>query len=199
MTNVIIWGGAAFLYLLFWSWYVGFDGKMTTAQVDEAMQELSAHGAAGPEASQLEVVRQFLLSDDGKDFVMVNGLHLKEPKEQSRELLEKYSKAFLGDLLKRAGHPVFFARAAAPNIESLNAQGANNWTAAGMIRYRSRADFAAMAVAYAGGEHHGFKLAALEKTFAFPGSPWFVFGDARLMAALVLALLAALLQIFLRS
>ena len=46
-----------------------------------------------------------------------------------------------------------------------------------------------------GSEHHGLKLDALEKTLAFPSSPWFVLGGPRLVVALTIALLAALLQL----
>ena len=39
------------------------------------------------------------------------------------------------------------------------------------------------------------KLQALEKTFAFPASPWFVFGGPQVVVALVMALFAALVQL----
>ena len=43
-----------------------------------------------------------------------------------------------------------------------------------------------------GSEHHGLKLDSLEKTFAFPASPWFMLGGPRIVVALAIALVAAL-------
>ena len=57
-------------------------------------------------------LRRFFEQYDGQDFVTVN-------------------------LLKRVGHPVFFARAASDNLENI-ACDTDNWTAAGMVRYFKR-------------------------------------------------------------
>jgi hypothetical protein len=72
---------------------------------------------------------------------------------------------------------------------------ADNWSAAGMVRYRSRLDFMDMLPTTVGSDHHHLKLASLEKTFAFPSSPWFMFGGPRLVVALAIALIAALLHL----
>lgn len=39
---------------------------------------------------------------------------------------------------------------------------------------------------------HAFKVAALEKTIAFPLDPWFQLGDPKLVLALLLGLIGAL-------
>ena len=141
---------------------------------------------------QRENVRQFFLNDDGKDFVMVNLLDLKSPREESRKKLSAYQKIFLGALLRKAGHPVMIAMAASGNIENVACDHADGWGAAGMIRYRSRRDLMDMLPATIGSKHHHLKLESLERTFAFPASPWFMFGGPRIVAALGIALLAAL-------
>jgi hypothetical protein len=46
-------------------------------------------------------------------------------------------------------------------------------------------------------EHHGFKLAALEKTFAFPASAILNIGSVRSLVGLVIALIAAVTHIVL--
>ena len=140
-------------------------------------------------------VHNFFANDDGKDFVMVNLLHLKMPRAQSREKLMAYQKIFLGALLRKAGHPVMIATAASGNLENVACEQADDWTAAGMIRYRSRRDLMEMLPSTIGSEHHGLKLDALEKTLAFPASPWFMLGGPRVVVALAIALLAALLQL----
>ena len=141
---------------------------------------------------QQENLRNFLTNDNGKDFVMVNLLLLNHPQRESRKKLAKYQKVFLGSLLRKAGHPVMVAMAASGNVENVACDQDEGWGAAGMIRYRSRRDLMEMLPATIGSEHHGLKLASLERTFAFPASPWFLFGGPKLLAPLVIALVAAL-------
>ena len=57
------------------------------------------------------------------------------------------------------------------------------------VGFRSRRDLLEVLPATLGSEHHGLKLAALEKTFAFPASPWFMPGGPRVVVALAVALI----------
>ena len=193
MSAVVIWIIAVSAYVAFWFWYVGFQKKVTPQEV-AAMMCIFEHDETWT-ATQKEHLRNFLLDDDGKDFVMVNLLHLKSPKKESLEKLNTYQRIFLGSLLRKAGHPVMIARAASGNVENVACDHADDWSAAGMIRYRSRRDLMDILPATIGSEHHGLKLESLEKTFAFPASPWFVFGGPRIAVALGIALLAALIHI----
>jgi hypothetical protein len=52
-----------------------------------------------------------------------------------------------------------------------------------------------MLVDTVGTEHHGFKLAALEKTFAFPATGNLNVGSVRLMVGLVVALIGCVTYI----
>ncbi len=193
MTPTSIWLGAAIIYALFWTWYVGFGGKASPELIDAA---LAAAAEENQDEERLQNLRQFFENDDGKQFVMVNALHIKQPVEESMAKLQVYQKAFLGTLLKRAGHPVFMGRASANNIEAHNID-ADNWSAGALVRYRSRADLAHMIKDFAGGEEHGLKLVALEKTFAFPVSPVIMLGSVPVLFGLLLSLLAALAHILL--
>jgi hypothetical protein len=193
MTTSIIWPIAAITYAVFWCWYVGFRQKITPREVEKTLQLLDVHDFGTGE--QRDSLRHFLANDDGRDFVMVNLLHMKAPLGESRQKLEAYQKIFLGALLRKAGHPVMMARAAVGNLENVACDHADNWTAAGMVRYRSRRDFMEMLPATVGSPHHGLKLEALEKTFAFPASRWFMSGGPRLVVALSIALIAAIIQL----
>jgi hypothetical protein len=190
MSVFTIWGIALLLYALFYLWYVGFRRKVTPDEVEKTMS-LFDDGADWTE-QQRENLRKFLANDDGKDFVMVNLLLLNHPQQESRKKLNTYQKIFLGSLLRKAGHPVLIAMAASGNVENVACDQDEGWGAAGMIRYRSRRDLMEILPATIGSEHHGLKLAALERTFAFPASPWFLFGGPKLLAPLVIALVAAL-------
>jgi hypothetical protein len=193
MSSIVICGAAFALYALFWLWYVGFKSKVTAAEVEQTMALFNDGGEWT--GQQLANLRKFLLEDDGKDFVMVNLLLLNSPAKESRKKLDTYQKIFLGALLRKAGHPVLVARAAASNIENVASDHDEGWGAAGMVRYRSRRDFMEMLPATVGSDHHSLKLAALERTFAFPASPWFIFGGPKLIVPLVIALVAALLHL----
>ena len=125
---------------------------------------------------------------------MVNLLELKSPKRESRKKLTAYQKIFLGNLFKRAGHPVFVASVASGKIENVGCD-TDNWTAAGMVRYRSRRDLMEVLPETFGSKHHGLKLEALERTFAYPSTPWMLVGGPRIVAPLALALIAALLHL----
>lgn len=189
----IIIGSAMAAYGLFWSWYVGFGRKVVSAaQLEDVMARLVGEGWTPERRSNL---RHFFENDDGKDFVMVNAIHFKEPVNQSRALFAKYGAAFRNPLFKRAGHPLVMGRAAAANIENVNCEAADNWSMSALVRYRSRSDFAEMAMLFVGTDDHQWKLEAMEKTFAFPAAPWFVLGGPRWVVGLALALAASLVHI----
>jgi len=190
--SLIIFGVAFALYAVFWSWYVGFGRKISADEIEAVMACLPDEQWS---EKQRENVRRFFENDDGKDFVMINALHFKEPIHQSRAMFAKYGESFRGPLLRRAGHPLIMATAAASNIENVNCDAADNWTMAASVRYRSRRDFAQMAILFAGSDDHQLKLDSVEKTFAFPAAPWIVLGGPRWVVGLGLALSAALAHI----
>lgn len=192
MATSLIWAAALFIYLIFWFWYVGMRPKVTPSEIAATISLLEQSDDYSED--QINAVRAFLEHDDGKDFVMVNLLKLKEPKTQSKQKLDTYSKIFLANLLKRAGHPIFMARAASGNIEDINSEQQNQWTAAAMVRYRSRRDFMEIIPITVGSEHHNLKLESLSQTFAFAATPWTIVGGPRFIVPLLIALLAMLSQ-----
>ena len=192
MAPTLIWLIALLTYALFYCWYIGFRSRVTPAEIERTMAILDAGLVDETRKSHL---RHFLANDDGKDFVMVNLLELAKPRKESSKNLNAYQKIFLGQLLRKAGHPILIARAASGNVENVACQEFDNWTAAGMVRYRSRRDLMEILPATIGSEHHELKLSALDKTYAFPASPWFVVGGPKLLVPLLIALIAAVTQL----
>ena len=192
MSATVLWSSAGFLYILFWVWYVGLRGKLSQAEVEAYLQDFAKLGAS---ETELDNLRYFFEGDDGKEWFMVNVLRLKPPKAESSKLLDQYVRAFMPGLFKRAGHPVFTSRAVARNIENHHCEEADNWTIVALVRYRSRRDGAEILLNTFGSDHHGLKLASLGKTFAFPAVPIMLIGSPKIIVALVLALLTALLHI----
>ena len=192
MSVIYVWGAAFLAYVLFYSWYIGFRKKVTPEEVEATLAIFKQREHIWNQ-SQLDNLGNFLLEDDGRDFVMVNLLLFQDPVRTSRETMGKYQKVFMGELLRKAGHPVLIGRAASGSIDNVDDSEAGFWHAAALVRYRSRRDLMEMIPATLGSEHHGMKLAALDKTLSFPASPWFMLGGPKVLMPLVLALLAALI------
>ena len=191
-TTTSLWVAAVSLYGLFWLWYVGIKGKLSPVEVEQYMKRFEA---IKPPESKLSNLRYFLENDDGREWFMINLLELKSPKSESAALLQSYSKIFMAGMFKRAGHPFFMARAKAKNIENLHCDQADDWSMAALVRYRSRRDCADIFLQTFGSKHHDDKLAALEKTLAFPATTTMLLGSPRVLVALALALISALIQI----
>ena len=67
------------------------------------------------------------------------------------------------------------------------------------MRYRSRRDLLkqAEAIREEGGDGiHAFKIAAIEKTIAYPLDPWYQLGDPRFVFGLVFAVIGLSVQAF---
>tara|TARA_B100001142_G_scaffold268307_1_gene273407 strand:+ start:122 stop:709 length:588 start_codon:yes stop_codon:yes gene_type:complete len=192
--DIVIWIIALSLYALFWLWYCGVKGRLSKHEVEIFISSFEAKGLS---ESALLNIREFLEQDDGREFFMVNLLEIKSPKRESQKLLMGYFKKFMSGMIPRGGHPLFLAQAAAKNIENLNCEHADDWSSVGIIRYRSRRDFAQIVLKTFGSEHHSDKLLSLKKTLAFPSTTTLFFGSPKIIIALVLGLAAAVTQVWL--
>jgi hypothetical protein len=199
-----VWLVLALAYAAFFSWYTSFGGPLTPDEIAFYRQELSGLGGS-PEAMARWVA--FMESDTGDDFAMLNALDLRDsptpgpgiaPGDTSQDVMNKYTQPFLGRALRSAAHPVMLGTAAAQALDLWGIDGAEDWTDGGLVRYRSRRDLLEQAVAIraSGNSHiHDFKIAALEKTIAYPLDPWFQLGDPRFVLALILLIVGLAAQL----
>lgn len=187
-----IWVTAVLCYMLFWLWYARPRRKITLQEADDFLAWATSQGVEPERASGL---RDFFAKDDGRDFVMVNLIKLKSPARESGAKLAAYQKIFLGQLLRKAGHPILVARRSGANIEHVNCEQHSDWAAMGAIRYRSRRDLLEILPATLGSDHHQLKLDAVASTIAFPASQWFMLGGPKLAAALATLLLACVAEL----
>ncbi len=205
MTRIALslWSAALALYAAFWLWYVGIPRPLTSEEI-EAHLATVAGSQLGTTPERLATLRAFLEADDGGEFFMLNLLRMQpgpvvapgsDQPRSAREVMDGYSGHFMPALLRRAGHPAFFGRAAAPYLEQWNVEPDPGWTAAAAIRYRSRRDMIELVTDPRFAGAHEFKEAALANTLAFPTAPGFVVVGPKIWVTLVLALLAALAQI----
>jgi hypothetical protein len=121
------------------------------------------------------------------------------PPQTAQEVLQSYSKPFMGALFLRAGHPAFLGRAVGGYVEQWGVEKNPGWSAGAAIRYRSRRDVLAMATMPEFEGIHAYKIAGLSNTLAFPIQPvvWVV--SPVFVAPLVFTLLAALGHLALRA
>ena len=178
LALLILWGA-------FFSWYTSFAGPFTAEEIATVMAYAEESGAT-PE--EIERMRHFMESDTGDDFVMVNLIEMNDPPPRMEGVPADASAQDLMDRYMEHMYPELFKRATAPALDIWGIEGANRWTMAGLMRYRSRRDMLEI-----GGNPdfqgpHEFKIAAMNKTIAFPGDPWMQTGDPRFLLALILVI-----------
>lgn len=189
------WLALLIVWFAFFIWYTSFEGPLTQAEIATVLERAAASGAPPDGVAKM---REFLESDTGDDFVMVNIIEMNDtppkmdgvPEDASAdELMNRYTEHISPELLKRASHPVLLGTATAPALDTWGIAAADRWTRATMVRYRSRRDMLEIAGNPDFQGPHEFKMAAMSKTIAFPADPWLYIGDPRLLLALILTIL----------
>ena len=218
-----LWGTSALLYLVFVFWYTSFGGPMSTQEISEALL-LMEQRELSPQA--VERLEKFMRTDSGRQFVMVNILDMAENPPDvegvggtAEEFMGRYMEHMYPQLLRRASHPLFFGQAVSdaldilgmgnPGVENAGEEnigaghvGIRNpetWDQGALVRYRSRRDFMQIVLHPDMGSRHSFKLAALDKTIAYPVEVVLTTGEPRFVLALLLLAITALMDILLFS
>ncbi len=199
-TRAKTWLISALVYAAFVSWYTDFGGPLSDAEVDAFVATLAEREADPALIADFE---RFLRNDTGRQFLMVNAIDMNDnppdvegaaPGEDADQLMARYLEHMIPELLKRASHPVIMGEAVHTVIDVLGIEGAEQWTDAALFRYRSRRSFMEIIANPEIGGKHEFKLAALDKTIAYPIETSLHIGDLRLLLGLVLLAVAALLD-----
>lgn len=192
------WTVCGVIYAAFFIWYTSFGGPLSDEEIERYMAYFERQ-ADRLDSEGLERMRHFMETDTGDDFVMINVIDMYDeplqiegvnPGETSDEVVGKYMAYMYPALFSRASHPVIAGTAANVAMDLVNAPGMERWDQGAGMRYRSRRDLLEIATNPAFSGSHTFKVAAMEKTIAFPIDPWFHFGDPRLLLALTLGCLA---------
>ncbi len=196
-----LWLIAVLLYAAFFSWYTNFDGPMREDEIEEVLKQAEQNGRS---EQALRTLEDFMRTDTGNDFIMVNLLDMNEsppelpatgPGADAMQLIGHYMEHMYPAQLKRASHPIFFGGAVADAMDISGIDGANHWDQGALFRYRSRRDIIAIGTNPAFDERHDYKMAALTKTIAFPVEPVLHSGDARIVLGLLLFSIFSLLDL----
>ncbi len=197
-----LWLFPALLYATFIFWYTDFGGPLREEEIENFIEVMTGNGVA-PE--RVNYYAQFLRSDTGRQFLMVNNIDMNEnppdvegapANADADTLMGLYMEHMIPELLTRACHPVIMGPAVYPAIDISGIPGAEQWTSAALFRYRSRRAFMEIiSNPDILGPHH-FKLAALDKTIAYPIETSLYLGEPRLLLGLILLALTALIDSF---
>jgi hypothetical protein len=197
------WAILGIVYALFFYWYTSFGGPLS----DEEIAHFTEVLASRPEMNvNSERWISFMESDTGDDWAMWNAADLfdtpkqvkgVEPGDTSQDVVNRYTVPFFAEALRRAAHPVMGGVAANTALDTWGIEGGEDWEVGLLVRYRSRRDIMEMLekIATSDEKIHSFKVAAVEKTIAFPLDPWHQAGDPRLLLALIFIALGLTAQL----
>lgn len=195
-----LWLVSTAIYALFFAWYTDFGGPLTDDEIGTLIGNMEARGG-DPET--IAFIEQFARNDTGRQFLMVNSIDYREnppdtkgaePGESAEELMNRYMAHMIPALLSRASHPIYMGNVVYPSVDVVGIEGAEHWDMGAIFRYRSRrALLEIITNPEFAGEHH-FKIAALEKTIAYPTETRFYTGDPRLLLGLLILAITALLD-----
>ncbi len=204
--RILIWGIPAFLYVVFVGWYTDFGGPL---REDEMAMYLTRFEELGFSEERRERIGRFMKSDTGRQFLMVNIVDYAEdppdvdgaePGESASQLMKRYMEHMFAELFARACHPTVMGEAVfrALDLVGVDAlKSADRWDMGALFRYRSRRTFLEIVTMPETMERHHFKVAALEKTIAYPIETQLNLGDPRFSLGLLLLVIAALGDLFL--
>ena len=199
-TRFKIWLLPTLLYAVFCYWYTDFGGPLNDTEVDQFVATMKTNGS-DPEV--IAFIEEFARQDSGRQFLMVNNIDMNEtppnvegakPGESADDLMGRYMEHMIPALLARACHPVVMGSAVYPTMDLVGIEGAENWDQGALFRYSSRRAFLEIVTNPAFSGKHHFKTAALDKTIAYPIETDLYLGDPRLLIALFLLAVTALID-----
>ncbi len=201
-TRLKLWLIPALLYGVFVFWYTDFGGPLSDAEIQDFVATMQANGS-DPEV--IDFIEKFAREDTGRQFLMVNNIDYHEsppdvpgaqPGETAEQLMGRYMEHMIPALLSRACHPALMGTAVYPAIDLVGIEGAENWDAGALFRYRSRRALLEIVTNPAFQGKHHFKTAALDKTIAYPIETDLYLADPRLLLGLLLLALTALVDLW---
>lgn len=197
-----IWATAFAFYLVFLAWHENWRGPLSAEEIAMFEARIEASGIAS--AAQRRAFSDFMRSDTGKPFVMLNlaaypqgdvAHPLTGEMMPGRVLIQKYFSPFMGKIVLRGGYPAYMGEAVGDYLDAWKTSANPGWSGIGLIRYRSRRDLLMAATDPAFADSHIFKQAALAVTYALPTqSTGGGFLSPRIWVAMLLVSLASLAQ-----
>ena len=204
-NSMKIWISLLVIYAGFFLWYTDMGGKLDEEEIEFFLEKLEENASVNSDDSRTQIsrIKRFMEEDTGRQFLMVNNIDMNEnpedvegaePGESAESLIDRYMEHMYSQLIKRACHPVFAGYAIHPSMDIVGIEGAEIWDQAVLMRYKSRRAFMEVVTHPNMLSKHDFKVAALEKTIAYPVETALYLSDPRFLLALILIILGLFLQ-----
>ena len=199
-----IWASLFIVYGLFFTWYTDFGGKLSDDEIKFYYSKFESNALKDGRVLEpriIKLLQKFMEEDSGKQFLMVNVIDMSEnpifpdgtvSEESSDNLMNEYMEHMYGEILKRASHPAFIGSAVNSSMDLVGIKNAEVWETAALFRYKSRRAFLEIVTHPDMNSKHKYKIAALEKTIAFPVETQFYLGDLRLLLGLIFLIIGLL-------
>ena len=201
-----IWTSLFIVYGLFFTWYTDIGGKLSDDEIKFYYSKFESNALKDGRVLEpriKELLQNFMEEDSGKQFLMVNVIDMSEnptfsdgtvSEESSDDLMNEYMEHMYGEILKRASHPAFIGSAVNGSMDLVGIENAEVWETAALFRYKSRRAFLEIVTHPDMNSKHKYKIAALEKTIAFPVETKLYLGDPRLLLGFIFLILGLLLR-----
>ncbi|MFP6656055.1 MAG: hypothetical protein VCB25_10545 [Myxococcota bacterium] len=202
--RLLIWAIPGCLYAIFVFWYTDFGGPLDATEISSYLERFEKSGVP---AEARDRIQRFMENDSGRQFLMLNVIDFSEhppdvvgaePGESAEELMGRYMEHMFAELLKRACHPTTMGIAVHEAMDLVGVdrlEDAEQWNLGALMRYRSRRTFMEIVTIPETRSRHAFKVAALDKTIAFPIETELYLGDPRWLLGLMALSGAALLDL----
>ena len=205
------------IYACFFFWYTDMGGKLSEDEIqdflikyDQNLRNFEMPSGSEDDfyiSSELrkDFLRKFMEQDTGRQFIMVNSIEMnKNPEdvagansgESADQLMSRYMEHMWPNLLKRASHPIFVSYAIWESMDLVGIEGAETWDQAVLMRYKSRRAFMEIVTHPDMRGKHAFKIAALQKTIAFPVESIGYYSDLRVILGMLILIIGLLFQLF---
>ena len=203
------------VYIGFFFWYTDMGGRLSQEEIQgfikQHEQNIIENGVfSNSEELQLRIdfLRRFMEEDNGRQFIMVNNIEMNKnpadvpganPGESADQLMSRYMEYMWPNLLKRASHPIFMSNAVYQSMDLVGIDGAETWDQAALMRYKSRRTMMEIVTNPDMMDRHEFKIAALQKTIAYPVEPFGFYSDMRVIFVMLIAIVGLSIRLFLTS
>ena len=201
-----VWISLLVIYSSFFIWYTDIGGKLSDEEIQYYADKFESNALKDGRVLDprgMDLIQKFMEEDSGKQFLMVNVIDMSEnptfpdgtvSEESADNLMNEYMEHMYGEILKRASHPVFMGSAVNDSMDLVGIENAEVWETAALFRYKSRRAFLEIVTHPDMNSKHKYKIAALEKTIAFPVETQLYLGDPRLLLGFIFLILGLLLR-----
>ena len=203
------------VYIVFFFWYTDIEGALSQEEIQGFLNKHEQNiidNRSSPNLEELQLrmdfLRRFMEEDSGRQFIMVNNIEMDSDPgdvpgansgESADELLSRYMEHMWPNLLKRASHPIFGGNAIWQSMDLVGIEGAETWDQMALMRYKSRRAFMEIITHPNMMDRHDFKVAAMQKTIAYPVEPFAYFSDLRIILGMLMVIIGLSIQLILIS